>query len=197
MLVTFGGAVRRPGITELGSATILRTALERCHGFSEPAQALLIGGYFGTWVPAAAALDAPLSEAGLRSLGASLGARAIAALPRARCGIAETARIVTYLARESAGQCGPCVFGLEAVAQALDSIAACHHDAAYSLERLRRLTPQVTGRGACAHPNGATRLVESALTVFAEDIRHHLAGACSVHSFEPLMPTPAFTGEWR
>jgi NADH:ubiquinone oxidoreductase subunit F (NADH-binding) len=197
MLATFGGGVRRPGITELTSTTTLRAALERCDGLSEPVQAFLIGGYFGTWVPAAAALDAPLWNGALRPLGASLGARVIAALPRARCGVAETARIVAYLARESAGQCGPCVFGLEAIARALDSIARCHHDASDALRRLRRLTPQVTGRGACAHPNGATRLVESALTVFAEDIRHHVAGSCSMRSFEPLLPAPAFTGEWQ
>jgi NADH:ubiquinone oxidoreductase subunit F (NADH-binding) len=197
MLVTFGGGVRRPGIAELESGTTLRGAIERCNGFSAPPQALLMGGYFGTWVPAAAALDAPLSDAGLRPLGASLGARSIAALPRTRCGIAETARIAAYLAAESAGQCGPCVFGLAAIAEALASIAACDRDAADALGRLRRLTPQVTGRGACAHPNGATRLVESALTVFADDIRHHLAGACSAHSAAPLMPIPPSTGEWR
>jgi NADH:ubiquinone oxidoreductase subunit F (NADH-binding) len=197
MLVTFGGGVRRPGITELESAMTVRAALARCDGFSEPAQALLMGGFFGTWIPAAAALDTPLSEAGLRPLGAALGARTIAALPGARCGVAETARIAAYLARESAGQCGPCVFGLEAIARALDSVASCGPGAAEALKRLRRLTPQVSGRGACAHPNGATRLVESALTVFAEDIRHHIAGACSVRSREPLLPTPAFTAEWR
>jgi NADH:ubiquinone oxidoreductase subunit F (NADH-binding) len=197
MLATFGGAVRRPGITELESGTTLRAALERCDGFSEPAQALLIGGYFGTWVPAGAALDAPLSDTGLRPLGASLGARSVAALPRTRCGVAETARIAAYLAGESAGQCGPCVFGLEAIAQALGSIASCDRDAADALRRLRRLTPQVTGRGACAHPNGATRLVESALSVFADEIRHHVAGACSARSLQPLMPIPPPTGEWR
>jgi NADH:ubiquinone oxidoreductase subunit F (NADH-binding) len=197
MLVTLGGAVGRPGIAELDSGTTLRAALELCDGFGEPAQALLIGGYFGTWVPAASALDAPLSGAGLRPLGASLGARSIAVLPRTRCGLAESARIAAYLATESAGQCGPCVFGLRAIAAALASIAAADQDAAHSLERLRRLTPQVTGRGACAHPNGATRLVESALTVFADEVRHHLAGACSAHSREPLMPIPQPGADWR
>ena len=83
------------------------------------AQAVLVGGYFGTWVPLASALDAPLSEAGLRPLGASLGARSLTVLPHATCGIAETARLAAYLAGESAGQCGPCVFGLRAIADAL------------------------------------------------------------------------------
>ena len=158
---------------------------------------MLLGGYFGTWVPAAEALDAPLSEEGLRPLGASLGARAIAVLPQPSCGLRETARIVDYLARESAGQCGPCVFGLRAIADALHSLAICDAGASAAVARLARLTPQVTDRGACAHPNGATRLVESALTVFADEVAHHSPGVCSARSHEPLLPIPPATGEWR
>ncbi len=196
MLFTLGGAVARPGITELPGGIELRSALERCDGFSEPPRALLVGGYFGTWVPADSALAAPLSDAGLRPLGASLGARSISVLPRTRCGIAETARLAAYLAAESAGQCGPCVFGLAAIAEALAAIAACGPEAGAALKRLRRVTPQVTGRGACAHPNGATRLVESALAVFADEIAHHLAGVCTAPAGAPLLPVPAGS-EWR
>jgi len=32
------------------------------------------------------------------------------------CGVAETARVVGWLAGESAGQCGPCVHGVAALA---------------------------------------------------------------------------------
>jgi NADH:ubiquinone oxidoreductase subunit F (NADH-binding) len=196
MLFTLGGAVTRPGIAELEGGTSLRTALERCEGFSEPPRALLVGGYFGTWVPAEVVLDVPLSDTGLRALGASLGARSISVLPHTRCGLAETARLAAYLADESAGQCGPCVFGLRAIADALASIAACEPGGGAALERLRRLTPQVAGRGACAHPNGATRLVESALAVFADEIRHHLAGRCTAPAGAPLLPVPTGS-EWR
>jgi NADH:ubiquinone oxidoreductase subunit F (NADH-binding) len=197
MLVTLGGAVGRPGITELEAGTSLRAALERCDGFREPLQALLVGGYFGTWVRASAALDVPLSDAGLQPLGASLGARAIAALPHTTCGLRETARVAAYLANESASQCGPCVFGLRAIADAFASIAVCDAGAADALTRLRRLTPQVTGRGACAHPNGATRLVGSALAVFADEVAHHLAGHCTARAGDPLLPIPATGTEWR
>jgi len=48
-------------------------------------------------------------------LDAGTGAGLIAALPADACGIAETARLVRYLAAESAGQCGPCLFGLAAI----------------------------------------------------------------------------------
>ena len=55
----------------------------------------------------------------------------------------------------------------------------------------------MTGRGACAHPNGATRLVASALTVFRDEFAHHLAGHCTARSFEPVLPIPAAGTEWR
>jgi NADH:ubiquinone oxidoreductase subunit F (NADH-binding) len=197
MLVTLGGAVGRPGVTELVAGSSVHDALERCEGFAASPQALLIGGYFGTWVRAAQAVDVPLSDAGLLPLGASLGARSISVLPAARCGVAETARIARYLARESAGQCGPCVFGLRAIADALTSIATCDTAAAAALRHLRRMTPQVTGRGACAHPNGATRLIESALGVFADEVNHHLAGQCTARSTERVLPIPHDSIEWR
>ena len=47
----------------------------------------------------------------------------IYALPASACGIVETARVARYLAEETAGQCGPCVYGLAAIADSLDSIA--------------------------------------------------------------------------
>jgi len=197
MLATLGGAVGRPGIAELESAGSLRAALERYDGFDEAARAVLVGGYFGTWVPLASALDAPLSEAGLRPLGASLGARSLAVLPSVSCGIVETARVTAYLADESAGQCGPCVFGLRAIADALGSVAACDANAGTALRRLQRITPQVAGRGACAHPNGATRLVASTLEVFRDELAHHLSGHCTARSFEPVLPIPVARSEWR
>ena len=121
----------RPGVTEL------ELGHDRCGPRSSAAagspslpRRCSIGGYFGTWVPAAAALDA--RALGRRPAAARRRHSARARSRRSReprCGLAETARIAAYLARESAGQCGPCVFGLEAIADALDSIAACDRDA--------------------------------------------------------------------
>jgi len=68
----------------------------------------------------------------------------VAVLPRTACGLAETARITRYLARSSAGQCGPCVFGLDAIAGQLERLAA---GGTCDLTLVRRWLGQVTGRG--------------------------------------------------
>ena len=84
-------------------------------------QAFLVGGYFGTWI-AGRDRGRRLSDATSRRYGAALGARAIVALAATACGVAETARVARYLADESAGQCGPCVHGLDAVADGLEQL---------------------------------------------------------------------------
>ena len=108
----------------------------------------------------------------------SLGARAIVALPARACGLAETARIARYLSDEGAGQCGPCVHGLAAIADALERLAS--GDRTDRRDRIERWVAAVRGRGACAHPDGASRFAASALDVFAGEVELHLRqGRCS------------------
>ena len=163
-----------PASTRSTSAVRLSDLLEDAR--ADPnAGAYLIGGLFGTWVSADDGRGAQLSNADLGRLGASLGARAIVVLPRDACGIVETARIARYLADQSAGQCGPCVHGLAAIADSLDQLVhRGRRPPDYGLLR-RRLT-QVAGRGACRHPDGAVGLVSSALRVFPRELERHLHG---------------------
>ena len=98
MLVTVLGAVREPGVREVAIGTPVGQVLDLAGGASVPLQALLLGGYFGTWVDADEASGRPFSSAGLADLGAGPGAGLIAALPAGACGLGETARVVRYLA---------------------------------------------------------------------------------------------------
>ena len=112
-------------------------------------------------------------------------------LPASACGVGETARVFRYLAGQSAGQCGPCSYGLPAIADALDHIAWQGGD-----ERadawLRLLLPLVEGRGACHFPDGAVALAASAIRVFGADLEHHLRyGPCQRVSRAPVLPVPA------
>jgi NADH:ubiquinone oxidoreductase subunit F (NADH-binding) len=99
----------------------------------------------------------------------------LTALGAGECGLRRTADIARYLAHESAGQCGPCAFGLPAIADALDDIAAGAAQPGTS-RWVKWWAEQVQGRGACHHPDGAVRMVRSALRVFSEDLTRHETG---------------------
>jgi NADH:ubiquinone oxidoreductase subunit F (NADH-binding) len=189
-LVTVGGAVGRPGVYEIGLGLPASELIDLAGGPSQPLQAILAGGYFGGWVPLPAAAAVPVSPPGLRSAGASFGAGVLIALPAACCGLAETARVLRYLAGQSAGQCGPCTFGLPAIADALAHLAWRGRDER-AAEWLQSLLPLVDQRGACHFPDGAVALVASALRVFAGDLQRHLSqGPCPGASHPAVLPVP-------
>ncbi|MFJ9026088.1 NADH-ubiquinone oxidoreductase-F iron-sulfur binding region domain-containing protein [Streptomyces sp. NPDC102259] len=148
----------------------------------EGVQAVLVGGYHGTWIPA--------PEAGQLSLDSSyLGAGVLAALPVDRCGLAETARVLRYLALQSAGQCGPCLNGLPRIATAFRALAAPGPEGTVRAD-LARWSGLVEGRGACHHPDGTVRLVRGALTTFAAEVDAHARGRCTATDHTPLLPVP-------
>jgi NADH:ubiquinone oxidoreductase subunit F (NADH-binding) len=177
-LVTISGAVAEPGVYELAFGTPMNDLLAAAGGPTESLQALLVGGYFGTWVTASAASRLRLSREDLRSVGCALGSGVLIALGESACGLCESARVIAYLADQSAGQCGPCVHGLASIA---DSVGALADGVAHprELDRLLRWTSEVRGRGACHHPDGAVRFVESAIDVFAHELDAHQGRRCT------------------
>ncbi len=190
-LVTVSGAVAYPGVLEVALGTPLRTVLELAGGLTGPVQALLIGGVSGGWLPLGRALDVPLDHADLRLAGATLGVGTIIALPVGVCGVTETARITSYLAGESARQCGPCMFGLPAVAHDLWALADAADDPGTIMPRLMRRLGLLPGRGACGHPDGFARFVRGALDTFARDFDDHEHGRRCPGSAQPWLPLPA------
>jgi NADH:ubiquinone oxidoreductase subunit F (NADH-binding) len=177
-LVTISGAVEHPGVVEIDRGTPLIDIANRATPVGSP-QALLVGGYGGSWV-GPAHFTTPYASLSLRAIGATAGVGIVVVLGREACGLAESARVVDYLAGQSAGQCGPCVYGLPAIAGDLIRLARGDTDPTL-LARLDRRVGQVDGRGACRHPDGAANLVRSALSVFADAIRAHVRGAACVH----------------
>ena len=176
-LVTLSGAVRRAGIREIELDATLGEVAASAGGLGRPVQAVLLGGYFGGWVDINEVWALPLAPASLRARGHAFGCGVVYFLAEDSCGVEATARIVAYLASQSARQCGPCLFGLRAID------AACRRLAARSaqpddLKRITRWGGELAGRGACKHPDGATGLVRSALGVFADDYAAHQRGVC-------------------
>ena len=194
MLVTVSGAVGRPGVYEIEMGTPIGQVVMLAGGPAEPLQAILTGGYFGTWLPARVAGPVPMTQAGLKQAGGALGAGILVALPASSCPLAETARVIRYLADEGAGQCGPCAFGLPALASAVADLAY-QGGRRRAIDQITTLIPLVEGRGACRHPDGATQLVRSALRSFGADAqRHDLHGCCAGVRRAPLLPLP---GDWE
>ena len=151
--------------------------------------AVLLGGYGGSWVPWSTAQGLRLDVDALRAEGLSIGAGLIGPLPASACGLEESARLVRYLAGQSARQCGPCVFGLPAVADlALDLSAGTLSSA--GRRRLRTFMQEISGRGACRHPDGALRMLTSALTVFSADVEQHRRGRTCEAPAYAVLPIP-------
>jgi NADH:ubiquinone oxidoreductase subunit F (NADH-binding) len=188
-LVTVSGSVDRPGVREIPLGAGLGEVLRRS-GLSRPAQAVLTGGYFGTWLRLPAAASVPVSQPGLRSAGGAFGAGVLAVLPEAACGLAETARITGFLTSQSAGQCGPCRNGMPALAEAMHHIAFGRPNREV-IEWVQQLATLLPRRGACHLPDGASGLVTSALQVFAADLTEHArSGPCRDAAGAPVLPVP-------
>ncbi len=177
-LITLSGAVEHPGVVEIDRGTPLIEIVRRATP-TGPMQALLVGGYGGAWV-GPDHFSTPYASLSLRAIGATAGVGIVIALGQDACGLMESARIAHYLAGQSAGQCGPCVYGLPAIADDLTRLAHGRIDPDL-VARLDRRLREVDGRGACRHPDGAVNLVRSALAVFAADVSSHVHGAPCRH----------------
>lgn len=205
-LVTLSGAVALPGAYEIEPGLALGSLLASAGGASAPLAGALIGGYGGTWIAASELDGLSLCNEHLAGYGASLGAGVIALLSTRACPVRETARLGHWLARASARQCGPCTFGLPALAEVIEQIAD-GAAGARALERIDQLGPLISRRGACAHPDLALNTIESALLAFQpeflEHVRHGPCARCAnpaelpLPEHSPSLPTLARMGRSR
>ena len=176
-------------VIEVAGPTTLADAIESAVG-PRPHQAALIGGYGGTWVSWKVLSRLLANERAARAQGLSLGAGVLLPLGEHGCGLMEAAAIAEFLAAESARQCGPCLFGLRASADALASIVGLRARSG-DVRRLAGMLDEVSGRGACHHPDGAIRMILSAMATFAPDVRSHVAGSgCRRSGDDRFFPTP-------
>lgn len=190
LLLTVSGAVQRPGVIEVPFGTTIGEALSMAGGPTGPSNGLLMGGYAGTWLRPEAVQDVPLMTLRLKEIGAGLGVGLLALLPDTSCVITESARIVRWLADESAQQCGPCLNGLPAIAGAIESLAAGRADDLV-IGRIERWLRMVNGRGSCHHPGGLVMTVNSLFKAYRDHVDHHLIhGPCANVGTSTALPVP-------
>jgi NADH:ubiquinone oxidoreductase subunit F (NADH-binding) len=195
-LLTVSGAVARPGVYEVPVGASMARVLQRVGAVEGDIAAVLVGGYFGTWLSAEQAADARVSCEDLGRYGGGLGCGVVVVLPRDACGVVEAARVVSWLAASTAGQCGSCVHGLAALADAAGAVARgrAPRDAAMELVRW---ADQIEGRGACRLPDGAARFLRSSLRTFHHEVDRHLRGAhCPERRHVLPLPNPV-RDTWR
>lgn len=189
-LLTLSGAVDRPGqVVELiGPGTVGDVLVAT--GSTTPPAAVLVGGFAGTWLTGDDVWQVPWERAALDCLGSGPGCGLLGVLPHGACALVETARVVAYLAGESAGQCGTCVAGLPRLASGMTALAAGTFRRR-GMKRLVHLGDELLGSGACGHPDGVVRLVRSTLDVFGDDVVRHLAGSpCRGADHPPVLAVP-------
>lgn len=167
-LLTYDGE-GRPLVSEVVDGTPWRDVLP---SGDEP---LIVGGYHGAWTTRERLAGLTVDRDEMKAAGLPLGAGAVIPLGPDECPVTMTARITAYLASQSAGRCGPCFNGLPALAAAVAAVARGDG----GVDRVEQLRQLVTGRGACAHPDGTARLVGSLVATFPEDIASHARAACT------------------
>lgn len=136
---------------------------------------VLAGGLFGGLV--ADPWHLPLEYDAFRSVGSGLGCGSFALLGPDDCPVDAAADAVTYLAAESARQCGVCINATAGMAEVLGGLrlgATTRDDVA----RMAGWTEKVPGRGACALVDAAARMARSLLREFPDEVAAHLAHPC-------------------
>ncbi|WP_239104085.1 NADH-quinone oxidoreductase subunit NuoF family protein [Microbispora corallina] len=185
VLLTVGGSVVVPAVVEVTPGVPLAAVLDLCE--ASVGDGVLLGGYHGRWLSAADAYGAIVSRRGAAEAGGELGSGIVVPLGGDTCPLGETTRVASYLAAQSAGQCGPCRLGLPDLARAMADVEDGSPDGP---DMVRRAAAAVKGRGACFHPDGSARFVLSALEAFAEDVEEHrLHGTCGRPVTE-VLPLP-------
>lgn len=174
-LATITGTGRSPVLYELPHGLPF-TELLALHGVSpDQLRGALMGGYFSGLLNRRV-LGTTLDHETMRGLGSGLGCGAISIITD-DCPVAVAASAQAYFDRENAGQCGSCFNGTAAMAAAAgalrDGVATVE-----DVERLRRWSVVLRGRGACATLDAACNVAASLLEQFPDEVARHLQGEC-------------------
>ncbi|MGA8545435.1 MAG: NADH-ubiquinone oxidoreductase-F iron-sulfur binding region domain-containing protein [Mycobacterium sp.] len=191
-LATITGAGRPPVLYELPHGLPF-TELLALHGISpDRVRGALMGGYFAGLLDRRV-LETSLDHETFRRFGSGLGCGAISVITD-DCPVAVAAAVLAYFDRENASQCGSCFNGTAAMAAAAGALrdgAATVDD----VERLRRWSVVLRGRGACATLDAATNVAASLLAQFPDEVARHLEGACQGCSNGPFRADRPYEAE--
>lgn len=161
-LVSVGGAVRSPVVVETAAGVPFHNLFAAADGVQPGVREVLVGGLGGGFLLAGEAAARRWSAADLAPLGLGVGPGIVTAVDPATPFVDYVGAQLHWAAGESAGQCGPCMFGLPALAEAWAAWVRQPDTDRAALDARLGLLP---GRGACRFPDGTARYAASALRV--------------------------------
>ncbi len=175
-LVAVGGYVRQPGVYEASAGVALIDLIDAAGGLPADARHVGVGGLGGVVISEADARTTIWDTPGMKRHGGALGPGIVTVWDPARCAVQVAGELIAYAAGESAGQCGPCMFGLPALSQAWYEHAV--RPGAATRHALEQRLGLLDRRGACAHPDGVSRFAASALRTLAPEFAAHATRTC-------------------
>lgn len=174
-LATVTGGAQSPALYEIAHGVVLSDLLA-FHGTDvSGVRGVLMGGYFAGFL-GEKALTATLDHDGMASRGSGLGCGAIGVITE-ECPLAVAACVVHYFDQQNAGQCGSCFNGTAAMAAGLLALRD-GYATTDDVQRLRRWSTVLRGRGACGTLDAACNVTASVLDVFPALVDAHVTNDC-------------------
>ena len=127
-LVTLSGAVKHPGVFEIPLGMRLGAIVAARRAGSARPLGDLVGGYFGAWSSRRRSATFPWRLIRPASRERSRCGSHLCDAAEGTCALAEVARVTRWLADQNAGQCGPCVNGLDSIAGAMRALVTGERD---------------------------------------------------------------------
>jgi len=160
-LVTLVNGVARPGVYDAEAGLTVEELLSVGGGPVVEVAARWFGGLGGGFLPAHQEAGVRWSRAGLAPFGIAPGSGVVDVIDARADPWREVEAALDYAAGESAGQCGPCMFGVPGLR---DAVAALRRSPTpQRSDQVKHRVRQLAGRGACHYPDGVAGFVDSAL----------------------------------
>jgi len=160
------GHVTRPGVYEIVMGSTLRQLIDLAGGVAGGGklQAVLLGGAAGTFV-GPQELDTPLTFAGTRAIGATLGSGVVMLFDDTVDLRQVLLRIANFFRYETCGQCVPCRVGVVRQQEALQRLVNAEPlgSAAQEVTMLREMAQAMRDASICGLGQTASSALESAM----------------------------------
>jgi len=160
------GHVTRPGVYEIVMGSTLRQLIDLAGGVAGGGklQAVLLGGAAGTFV-GPQELDTPLTFAGTRAIGATLGSGVVMLFDDTVDLRQVLLRIANFFRHETCGQCVPCRVGVVRQQEALQRLVNAEPlgSAAQEVTMLREMAQAMRDASICGLGQTASSALESAM----------------------------------